>query len=318
MLKPSVLRDRLPVYGTQAGQDGTTALQDYLQCYGLRLILDAGHSLSACQQSVLGQSLFVQHYRTRHSTNGTVIVLHGYFDHSGLYKHLICYLLETGWDVLIYDLPGHGLSEGKPLTIDEFSSYAGQLTELIQSRQEQLTAPWVMLGQSTGAAIVMEQQLRFGYRNWPVKAQVLLAPLVRPCRWQEIARKYRWLRFLIRNVPRTYGDSSGDPEFLDFVRYRDPLQHHKISVRWIGAMLRWIEEVEKAANLPTQPLCIQGVEDETVEWRHNLGVIWRLYPGVDIHLLQKARHHLVCEEPAIRLQVFKMIEAHLNKIKGQV
>jgi len=113
-------------------------------------------------------------------------------------------------------------------------------------------------------------------------------------------------------VPRSYGPSSGDQRFLDFVRYQDPLQHHRIPVRWIGAMLRWIEEVEQSGSLETQPLCIQGVEDETVEWRHNLGVIGRLYPGLEIKLLQKARHHLVNEEAAIRLQVFNLIEQKLN------
>ncbi|GGK64308.1 alpha/beta hydrolase [Amphritea balenae] len=313
MLNAELLRSGLPAFEQARLSGSDELLREYLACYGLRLILDAGHRLEACQQNVLGQALFVQHYRTRLTARGTVVVLHGYFDHSGLYKHLISYLLETGWDVLIYDLPGHGLSEGRALSIDAFTSYARQLTELIQSRAEQLTGPWVMLGQSTGAAIVIEQQLRFGYREWPVKAQVLLAPLVRPCGWQDIVKKYRWLRFLIRSVPRTYGASSGDQKFLDFIRYKDPLQHHRIPVKWIGAMLRWVESVEQMSGLPTRPLCIQGVEDETVEWRHNLGVLGRLYPGLDIHLLQKARHHLVCEEAGIRLQVFQMIDEHLNR-----
>ena len=290
-------------------------LQDYLSFYGLQIVLDAGHSLEASRQHVLGQALFVQHYRTRLPTRGTVIALHGYLDHSGLYRHMISYMLEIGFDVLIYDLPGHGLSEGAPLSIDAFVTYAEQLTELIESRRESLVGPWVLLGQSTGAAIMVEQQLTFGHRNWPVKDQILLAPLVRPCAWQSIASKYRWLRFLIRSVPRRYGNSSHDAEFLDFVRRQDPLQHHRIPVTWIGAMLRWIEEVEQSASLPTQPFCIQGVEDETVEWRHNLGVLGRLYPGLDIHLLQRGRHHLVNEEASIRLHLFQLIEERLLPLK---
>ncbi|MCV6611811.1 MAG: alpha/beta hydrolase [Amphritea sp.] len=313
MLNPALLRDRLPGYGMEGENRSAELLQEYLSCYGLQLILDAGHRLEASRQHVLGQALFVQHYRTRHSVRGTVIVLHGYFDHSGLYRHLISYLLEIGFDVLIYDLPGHGLSEGAPLSIDAFSTYAAQLTELIESRRRTLAGPWVMLGQSTGAAVTVEQQLKFGYRDWPVRDQILLAPLVRPCEWEKIVGKYRWLRFLIRSVPRSYGASSHDAEFLQFVRDQDPLQHKRVPVKWIGAMLRWIDEVEHSASLPTQPFCIQGVEDETVEWRHNLGVLGRLYPGLDIHLLQRARHHLVNEEASIRLHVFQLIEARLAK-----
>jgi len=313
MLNSELLRQGLPVFNQGPLTRSSDLLEDYLQCYRLQQILNAGHHLDASQQTVLGCSLFVQHYRSRHQAQGTVIILHGYFDHSGLYKHLICYLLETGWDVLIYDLPGHGLSAGEPLAIDAFTTYATQLTELLDSRSKQLTEPWAVLGQSTGAAILIEQQLKFGYRNWPVEKQVLLAPLVRPCDWQQIVNKYRWLRYFLRRVPRTYGVSSGDPKFLDFVQHKDPLQHKYVPVKWIGAMLRWIEEVEQASGLSTRPLCIQGLEDETVEWRHNLGVIGRLYPGMDIRLLEKARHHLVNEEASLRLQIFQMIEAYLKQ-----
>ncbi len=312
MLDVKCLRNRLPVYNREDGVSSSEMLEEYLECYRLNPILHAGHKLFASRQTVLGCSLFVQHYCCRDDSRGTVVVLHGYFDHSGLYRHLISYLLEIGWDVLIYDLPGHGLSEGVRLSIDSFETYARQLTELLSSRQDRLKAPWTLLGQSTGAAILMEQQLRFGYRDWPVQHQVFLAPLVRPCDWQQIIRQYRWLRFLLRSVPRSYGRSSADQDFLDFVRYDDPLQHHRIPVRWIGAMLRWVKEVELSDSLPTQPLCIQGVDDETVEWRHNLGVIGRLYPGLEIKLLQKARHHLVNEEASIRLQVFHLIEQMLN------
>ncbi|WP_428035779.1 alpha/beta hydrolase [Amphritea sp.] len=312
MLDAKCLRNNLPVYNHEDGISSSEMLEEYLSYYQLHPILHAGHKLFASRQTVLGCSLFVQHYCCRDESRGTVVVLHGYFDHSGLYGHLISYLLEIGWDVLIYDLPGHGLSQGTALSIDNFETYARQLTELLNSRQDRLKAPWTMLGQSTGAAILMEQQLKFGYRDWPVQNQVFLAPLVRPCGWQQITSKYRWLRFLLRSVPRSYGPSSGDQAFLDFVRYRDPLQHHRIPVRWIGAMLRWIKEVEQSDSLPTQPLCIQGVDDETVEWRHNLGVIGRLYPGLEIKLLQKARHHLVNEEASIRLQVFGLIEQMIN------
>ena len=271
MLNVDLLRSRLPDYRAGYSHSAEDPLREYLRCYGLQLILDAGHRLEASQQTVLGCALFVQHYRTRHQVCGTVVVVHGYFDHSGLYKHLISYLLEIGWDVLVFDLPGHGLSEGKPLAIDAFSTYAAQLTELLDSRREQLAAPWALLGQSTGAAILMTQQLAYGYHRWPVSHQVLLAPLVRPCGWQKIVRQYRWLRFFLRKVKRTYGVSSGDQAFLDFVRYQDPLQHPYVPVKWIGAMLRWIEEIEQAASLTTRSRCVFRVLPMKLS---NGGIIW--------------------------------------------
>jgi lysophospholipase len=317
MLDANDLRSKLPFYNQEEGVNSSELLEEYLNCYRLNSIIHAGHKLFASRQTVLGCTLFVQHYCCRDDSRGTVVVVHGYFDHAGLYRHLIAYLLEIGWDVLIYDLPGHGLSQGRPLFIDSFTTYAQQLTELLNSRKERLKGPWALLGQSTGASILMQQQLKFGHDDWPVQAQILLAPLVRPCGWEHIVRQYRWLRFFKRSIPRSYGISSGDPAFLKFVRKGDPLQHRRIPVGWVGAMLHWINEVEQAGSLTTQPLCIQGVEDETVEWRHNLGVIGRLYPGLEIKLLQQARHHLVNEEASIRLQVFNLIKQRLNPKKIQ-
>ena len=43
---------------------------------------------------------------------GTAFVVHGYFDHLGLYRHLLSLLLNRGWRVVMWDLPGHGLSSG--------------------------------------------------------------------------------------------------------------------------------------------------------------------------------------------------------------
>ena len=42
-------------------------------------------------------------------------------------------------------------------------------------------------------------------------------------------------------------------------------------------------------------------------------MIGRLYPGLEIRLLEKARHHLVNEEATLRLQVFQLIEGFLKQ-----
>ena len=46
------------------------------------------------------------------SPRGTVFLLHGYFDHTGILKNLIRHCLEREWTVACFDLPGHGLSSG--------------------------------------------------------------------------------------------------------------------------------------------------------------------------------------------------------------
>jgi hypothetical protein len=55
---------------------------------------------------------------------GTVFIVHGYYDHTGLYGHLVRFWLEQGYAVMMHDLPGHGLSSGNVASIDCFSRYS--------------------------------------------------------------------------------------------------------------------------------------------------------------------------------------------------
>ncbi|MCO1852040.1 alpha/beta hydrolase, partial [Pseudomonas aeruginosa] len=43
---------------------------------------------------------------------GSLLLMHGYYDHMGLYRHVVDWALGMGFSVLACDLPGHGLSEG--------------------------------------------------------------------------------------------------------------------------------------------------------------------------------------------------------------
>ncbi len=52
----------------------------------------------------------------------TVIVLHGYYDHMGLYGHVYDWALRQGFAVLSCDLPGHGLSSGAAPALTAFKS----------------------------------------------------------------------------------------------------------------------------------------------------------------------------------------------------
>ncbi len=55
---------------------------------------------------------------------GTIFLLHGYNDHTGILKNLICFCLNQNYSVAVYDLPGLGLSSGEQGAIKDFSEYA--------------------------------------------------------------------------------------------------------------------------------------------------------------------------------------------------
>lgn len=312
---PHQIRDDLDAFSPRDVTLCAPSLQAYLDLYGLAPLM-ARCRYAIGTERVGGLSLVAQLYRPLRPAYGTAILVHGYMDHAGLYRHLIDYLLRHNWRVLIYDLPGHGLSGGSALSIDHFSSYAGQLSALLEHHRDGLAGPWVMIGQSTGAAILMEQQRTATptTMHWPVAGRVYLAPLVRPMMMEMIRRKYRWFGRFLKYVKRIYGESSGDADFLRFVRQEDPLQHPYVAVSWIGAMLEWIGQIEASGPLPGAPLVIQGTLDTTVDWRHNLQVLQRLYPSLQLELIAEARHHLVNEAPALRQQAFAPIGNLLARV----
>ncbi|WP_051559928.1 alpha/beta hydrolase [Marinobacterium jannaschii] len=294
----------------------SSAVQAYRCFYRLQSPFCSQHLIGL--EALAEATLAVQLFRPVCPVRGTVVLLHGYLDHAGLYHHLIHALLAQGWQVLIHDLEGHGLSSGAPNGIDSFSRYANDLSTLLQRYDARLQSPWVMMGQSTGAAVLLEQaRLHFELlARWPVQQHILLAPLIRPTQYEMIRRKYRWLGRILKQVPRAYSESSHDADFSEFVRERDPLQHHRISVQWIGAMLRWIDQIEACEQLPVTARVIQGTDDNTVEWQHNLPLLDRLLRHNRVELIEGACHHLVNESEPYRKQLLQHISDSLQQ-QGQ-
>jgi alpha-beta hydrolase superfamily lysophospholipase len=260
--------------------------------------------------------LVVQHYTqnasSRERSKGSIILVHGYMDHVGLYSKLIGHLLEQGWDVLCYDLPGHGLSSGERYAIDHFSQYAEQLEHILH--HQILAGPWVLMGQSTGGTIVMAHQYLFGNGEHKVAHRILLAPLIRPAQYELIRLKYFILRFFLKKVHRVKSTNSHDIEFVRFVRSQDPLQYKWIAVNWIGAMLEWADLVESGSCQDGHMTVIQGTDDKTVDWQHNIQVLRRLYSEIDVLLVEGGRHHLANEGLPWREQVFSKIQYVLKRI----
>lgn len=299
------LRAELGDFHPLAAMQPTGEWQHYFEHYRLLPLLDVcrwSAGLACCEDT----SLAVQYFVPKAGVRGCVVLVHGYMDHTGLYGHLLAYLVAQGWSVLCYDLPGHGVSAGEGHAIDSFSQYARQLHGLLEQVGPHLPAPWVAMGQSTGGAIILEHCRLYG-DDHPVAGfqhRVLLAPLVRPAMYGLLRLQYGLLGRLLRQVPRRFSPNSHDPAFLTFLSREDPLQRPMIAVSWVGAMLRWIKQIEAAAPCDCAVTFIQGTADKTVDWQHNRKVLAELYPQLQEWLIQDARHHLVNEAIPWREQVF--------------
>ncbi|MDA1372917.1 MAG: alpha/beta hydrolase [Proteobacteria bacterium] len=286
-------------------------LESYLNHYGLNFFTEmkVSHSVGNFES---GEFTLVCHYFSvpLEIQQGTAFLLHGYFDHSGLFGHLIKHCLQLGYAVVIFDQPGHGLSSGSAASIDSFRQYSDALLECFkQAEAFAVNQPWVVIGQSTGAAVIMDALLSSNLtENYPIQRFILLGPLLRPKRWRTSRLLFSFTHWFLKTTPRSFAENSHDEAFLNFLRSNDALQSDRLPRDWVLAMIEYHKRFARAETSNQVLHIIQGTGDETVDWQFNLSKIQVKFPQSKIYLISDARHHLVNESPAYRDKVFTSID----------
>ena len=302
-------RSELPRFADAADAVGP-GTRAYLQHYGIEFATSHGARHRVGWHEVDGERVAVHLIQPSDSAGtGTAFILHGYFDHVGLYGHLIRFCLERGLTVATLDLPGHGLSSGKAASIDSFDRYVRAYRAVRALVEPLVPAPWHLFGQSMGGAVAMAHLLDAGYRaeTSPYRNIVLFAPLVRPYMWSRLRFIYYGLGRVMSQWPRGFTSNSNDPAFTAFLRDADPLQAKAVAVPWVRAMVAAMRSFDAHAATDLTVLVLQGDDDGTVDAAHNLARIEAKFQ-LDVQWLPGAKHHLVNEAAAIREQMFAHIE----------
>lgn len=291
------------------------AEKNYFQFYGIDFenrIPDCRHYFGHFSS---GKYDIVAHYfsldtQAVKKSRGTCFLFHGYFDHVGLFRHLIEYCLHRELNVVVYDLPGHGLSTGERVSIPSFSEYLQVMKDCVKLFSKIAPQPWYAVGQSTGAAVLMDYTLQ----ELPPAFEkiVVLGPLLRVTDWMMVKLAY-WVgsKFLDK-VPRKFNQNSNDKEFMEFIEKADPLQARHIAVRWVDALLRWEGRFDYLPASEKNILIVQGQRDNTVDFRHNIPVIRKKFPKAKYLPLQDAFHHLANESPEIRAKIIAAMDMYFG------
>jgi alpha-beta hydrolase superfamily lysophospholipase len=247
------------------------------------------------------------HYWLPPNPRGTLVIVHGYYDHTGVFNNAIAFGLAQGLAVLAYDLPGHGLSSGERATIDTFDCYANVLQQLLTLAPQCMPTPFYALGQSTGGAVLLNHL----WRHPAIFHRIALcAPLILPRGWNLGRFTYLLLHKWVTHLPRNPSRSSHDPQFIRFIDELDCLQSKQLSVRWVGAMKAWHRQFKQFSVQQTPLLLVQGTADLTVLWRYNTELIQRKLPQLQCVYIEGAGHQLVNELPQYRTAVFNAIQQH--------
>ncbi len=291
-------------------------LEAYRRLYALDQ-LDATHWQGYIQMPLF--KLHVQVFQPRTlATKGSVCLLHGYLEHSGIYQPIIHELLSQGFSVLTYDLPGHGLSNGSPASIQNFDHYQQVLHAVHDELQHAtvLPKPWLGIGQSTGGAIWMHHLLEFAQqrKNPFVERVLLLSPLIRPAKsaWWHNPVGLGLIRRVKRQVPRHFRRNNHNPEFLRFIRLKDPLQPRMMGMDWILAMSKWMQDMEMRPACRIPVWLAQGAQDKTVDWHYNIEFVRRKFRLQTVLMLEEGSHQLINEREDIRAALTGLIPAFLH------
>ena len=254
-----------------------------------------------------GQRLAVQRFEPAGPVEGSAVVVHGYYDHVGLYGHLIRYFLGRDFRVFTYDQQGHGLSTGRRATIDTFDRYADDLGAFVSAHADALAKPCWLVGQSMGASVILELlDTREAGQTETFERIVLLAPLVRPASWLLSRVTYAVGRHVVDEVQRKFAANTENAEFAALVR-ADPLQARTLPVEWVTAMIDWKKRFERREPSGRSVFVLQGGHDATVDGRYNVKVLKRRY-DVTLLAMPEARHHLVNEAASIRGRMWRFLD----------
>ncbi len=282
----------------------TSPVHAYFEYYGMGLP-DVDHRFGSFTS---GPYRLAAHVFRPEEPQGTVVVLHGYYDHVGITKNLIRFFVAKQLAVAAYDMPGHGLSTGARVSIDSFQEYVTALEDFLRLCQRHLPGPFHLVGHSTGGAAALDHLLTA--EETPFEKVILLAPLVRSYAWElskvgNVAAG-RW----VESVPRVFRTNSSDEAFVQFLR-EDPLQDDHFPLRWANALYAWDEKIKAYPPSKRRVLVIQGTADTTVDWKYNVEFIQEKLPAAKIVLLEKARHQLFNESHDLRGRLLGEIAAYL-------
>ncbi len=307
-LNLKILRDQIKPLDLSASPGLSVAEREYFHYYGINFedAVELDHYFGTLNSA--GYTIAC-HYLSPKNPVGTCFVVHGYYDHVGLYRHVIEYCLEKNLAVVAYDLPGHGLSSGLPASISSFVEYQRVFVDVLDFFKTRTPEPWHVIAQSTGAAIVMDYVLNHGELGEKTFDKVvLLAPLLWPSEWKLQSLAHALAKYFISSVPRTFVENSSDPGFLQFISEEDPLQSHRLSLVWVSALKEWIKYFKKLSSSDKQVLIVQGRSDGTVDWQKNMPVFKQKFPHAKTCYLEKAGHHLINELQPIREKLFAAVD----------
>ncbi len=170
---------------------------------------------------------------------GNVLLVHGFGEHSGRYGPVVAALTSRGFNVLAFDLRGHGQSEGQRGYIAHYDQFLQDMQLVLDFAQNTFAGNWVLYGHSMGGGIVLNYILKGLFQptsQAKLKGAVVTSPwllLANPPNALTLTSvkliQFFYPKFAIMNKFKQ-GSLSRDPNVEELYR-NDPLVHGRVSAK---------------------------------------------------------------------------------------
>jgi len=234
------------------------------------------------------------------TTNGVVILAHGFMEHSARYHHFASALVRSGFAVYSFDFRGHGRSGGKRAFIRSFSEYTTDFEAVVKRAQERYEGlPLHIFGHSNGGLISIHHAANSSQAK-DINSYAFTSPFVG---LKEIPTS----KAIAGNILSLIMPSLGLPADLDakwISRRQEVVDHYKNDPMVLKvATGRWFTETKKAhldlnhsvQNMVTPSLWIIAQSDEVADAPTAERLVKKVKSEKEIVLLPDHYHEVLNE-----------------------
>ncbi len=252
---------------------------------------------------------------------GTVVLVHGLGEHIGRYEHVASNLNEWGWNVVGYDLRGHGRSTGARGRLATADDLFTDLALVIEQARSRYSGRLVLFGHSMGGAVAAAFAAGGAaspHPTWwrPIDGLVLSSPALDP----GMTGVQKALLAMLGRVAPNLAVSNGlkaswishDPAVVAAYK-ADPLVHNRVTPRLAQAIVDAGRVAARRAPRWTVPtLLVYSANDRCVCADGSVEFA-RAAPAVVVtnHGFPSLAHEIF-NEPE-RDQVFAIVKRWLNQ-----
>lgn len=268
-----------------------------------------------------GTELFYQTW-TAAQARGTLVVTHGMAEHSEAYDRCFARGMNLkGWNVISWDLRGHGRSQGKRGHVDSFKLFSEDLHSFVQflNRQGKLSQPFAQVGHSMGGLIALRYLIDYGDEG--ASALALSSPLlgvnvpVPPIKDLAARVLNRLVPSLTMGNELLYENLSRDPDMLTLYE-KDPLRHDKISPALYLGMLESIAYVKTKGQEVKLPAICQVAGHDLIVNRHEAESFFSTVGSKEKRFMIYEHSYHEIYNDLDRDNVFSDLDSFLKKVMG--